>query len=353
LDKFSTFERIWREYRGSLGRTYKTLEPLRGSAFNTIMLSYPRNQPAWQAAEDLIASSSLSFSKISELIDPYSAADELFSHVFFETFLELYGSPSGYGVADFIQAKSEQPRQVDWLPLYEYVDRIFSKHDLEELLTIVYMFRIGFLQKMPSILLSNPYMVDFLASLPVETNSSNQIDTKSIDFDVVGLEFFRQLLSPRIDPLNNESVHLIQTLRQTRPSEIDALARKCLSLAQDLGSEVDLSALRRRIAQYIRANVEKEIAELLSLDKMAAREFLDSVLTDAKAWSGIATLLFSLRDGGPLLTAGSAIASVASIGSKAMKAAADRRKKLESSDYTLLYRIAKTRQYPDPFELVS
>jgi hypothetical protein len=135
-------------------------------------LSYPRNQLAWQAAEDLIASSSLSFSKISELIDPYSAADELFSHVFFETFLELYGSPSGYGVADFIQAKSEQPRQVDWLALYEYVDRIFSKHNLEELLTIVYMFRIGFLQRMPSILLSNPYMVDFLASLPVEINSS-------------------------------------------------------------------------------------------------------------------------------------------------------------------------------------
>jgi hypothetical protein len=102
-----------------------------------------------------------------------------------------------------------------------------------------------------------------------------------------------------------------------------------------------LSALQRRIAQYIRANVEKEIAELLSLDKTAAREFLDSVLTDAKAWTGIATLLFSLRDGGPLLTAGSAIASVASIGSKAMKAAADRRKKLESSDYTILVQDRK------------
>src|ERR1700751_4359784 len=125
-DKFSAFERIWRQYRGSLGSTYKTLEPLRGSAFNTILLSYPRNKIAWQAAEDLIASSELSFSKISQLIDPYSAADELFSHIFFETFLELYGSPSGCGVTDFRQAKSEQPRQVDWLALYEYVDRIFS-----------------------------------------------------------------------------------------------------------------------------------------------------------------------------------------------------------------------------------
>jgi hypothetical protein len=83
---------------------------------------------------------------------------------------------------------------------------------------------------------------------------------------------------------------------------------------------------------------------LLSVDKTAGKEFLDSVFADEKAWAASGALLYSLCQGGPALTAGAAFATLASVGSKAMKAAAERRKKLEASDYTLLYRAANIRK---------
>jgi hypothetical protein len=83
LPKLATFREIWNQYRMSLQKTSEILKPLRGNSFKTIMLSYDRGKHGWESAEDIIASSSLPFSEIAKLIDPYSAADELFSHFFF------------------------------------------------------------------------------------------------------------------------------------------------------------------------------------------------------------------------------------------------------------------------------
>jgi hypothetical protein len=92
---------------------------------------------------------------------------------------------------------------------------------------------------------------------------------------------------------------------------------------------------------------------LLSITKTAGKEFLDSVFADEKSWAASGALLYSLCHGGPALTAGAAFATLASVGSKAMKAAAERRKKLEASDYTLLYRAANIRKSSDGFDNVS
>ncbi len=341
LDGFSAFGRMWSQYTASVHRTSKMLLPLHGKAFQTILFSYPRNAAAWEAAEDLIASSTLSFLDISKLIDPFSAADELFSHIFFETFLELYGSDNDLQAPP--KPTRPKPRQVNWLELYQYVDRIFSKQSLQDILTTVYMFRVTHMKRFPAVLLSNPSMVEFFSSLPVEVKRGAGDGKPFLDLDVIGWEFFRQLLSPRIDPLTPETVSLVKKLIRAHPKELEALARKCFSLSQELSDESNLETLQGRIANYIRSNVEKDIEALLFADKAAANDFLDSVFTDAKAWAGIATFLYSLSQGGPLLTAGAAIGTLADAGSKAMKAARDRRKKLESSDYTVLYRIAKSR----------
>jgi hypothetical protein len=85
--------------------------------------------------------------------------------------------------------------------------------------------------------------------------------------------------------------------------------------------------------------VEADLQAVLSLDKKAVREFLDSVFSDEKAWVGIATFAYSLVQGGPVLTAGAAIYALSNLGSKAVKAAATRRQKLEVSDYALVYRM--------------
>lgn len=343
MPEFSKFGGIWNHYNQSLRRTGEIIQPLQNNAFKTIWFSYPRNAQAWESAEDIIASSSLSFARITELIDPFSAADELFSHIFFEKFLELY---EGHRTIEELQAlgleraksKEFEPRVVDWQPLYEYVNGLFDQKSLEEILTVTYMFRFPILKAMPSVLLSNPYMVEFWSSLPVDAKRGDSKE-HALDLDVIGWEFFRQLLSPRVDPIDEKSVGILQNLIETHPAEIDALARKCLSLAQELSEETNLETLQRRIAQHIRANVEGEIESLLFANKAAVNEFLDLVFADDKAWIGICTFMFSLAQGGPLLTAAAAIGTLARVGSKAMKAAAERRKKLETSDYTLLYRM--------------
>jgi hypothetical protein len=343
LPKLSMFRELWNQYRTNLARTSAILEPIRDCGFKTIMFSYNRGKHGWNAAEDLIASSNLAFAEITTLIDPFSAADELFSHIFFEKYLELY---EGHRTEQEMQAlgaaarKSGQLefRQVDWSVLYDYVDQLFGDKELEEILTITYMFRVPILKFVPAVLLSNPNMVPFLASLPVKTSPSS-IRNRTVDLDVISWEFFRQLLSAKVDPLDEKSIAVIRNLIEAHSSEIDALARKCLSLALDLSNETNLQNLQTRIAQHIRANVQGEIESLLFVDKAAVNDFLDSVFSDGKTWAGIGTLLYSLVQGGPLLTAGAAIGTLALVGSEAMKAAFDRRKKLETSDYTLLYRM--------------
>jgi len=198
------------------------------------------------------------------------------------------------------------------------------------------MFRIPILTGMPKVLLSNPNMVKFLASLPFETTTA----VDPVDLDVVAWEIFRQLTSPRVDPINQQTVETIQRLTRRHSSEIDSLKRRCFTLAKELGAETDLEKLQQRIGQHIRGSVESEIQDLLVLNKATTKEFLDTVFSDQKTWVGIATFLYSLTQGGPLITAGAAIYSLSSVGSKVVKATAQRRKKLETSDYALIYRMS-------------
>lgn len=345
LPKFSEFVRIWKIYQSGIQQTSKLLEPLHGTGFRTIWMSYPRGSLAWQSAEELLASSELQRSEISALIDPFSASDELFSHIFFEKYLELYEGKKSKEEIFSLGAERAHPEhlreriQVDWRPLYEYCDERFGTADLEEILTTSYAFRLPILGAIPAVLLSNPKLVHFFSSLPLEANGRPVGDTGDTDLDVVAWEFFRQLVSPRLDPLDKEAVKKIAQLIRRNTADIDALRRVCFSLAQDLGGEQDLQVLQKRIAQHIRGRVESEVQALLSLDKKAVNEFFDSVFSDQKTWIGIATFLYSLLHGGPVLTAGAAIYGLSSVGSKAVRAAATRRQKLEINDYTLLYRM--------------
>jgi hypothetical protein len=286
----------------------------------------------------------LPFNEIENLIDPFSAADELYSHLFREKFLEFYEtdrSPEELAALGATAARQASPpplRSVDWQKLYEYCDLLFGRISLEEILTTTYMFRLPILAKMPKILLSNPKMVPFLASLPFES-THDHTPGKPIDLDVVAWEFFRQLTSPSIDPISEKTVQRIQDLKERNLSEVDALKRRCFTLAKELGDETSLDKMQKGISRHIRGGVESEIQNLLALNKTATKEFLDDVFSDEKTWAGIATFLFSLSHGGPLVTASAAIYSLSNVGSKAVKAAAQRRKKLETSDYALIYRM--------------
>jgi hypothetical protein len=141
------------------------------------------------------------------------------------------------------------------------------------------------------------------------------------------------VISPHLDPLDEAKVRKVVELIERRAREIDSLKRRCLALAEDLGSESDLRLLQARIRQHIRAHA------VLSLDKAAIHEVLDSVFSDERAWAGVATFLFSLIQDGPVLTACAAIYALSILGSKAVKVAATRRQKIEVNQYALLYRV--------------
>jgi hypothetical protein len=130
------------------------------------------------------------------------------------------------------------------------------------------MFRLPILKQMPAVLLSNAKLIPFLSSLPIEISSENKRKKHSgsgedrIDRDVIAWEFFRQLTSPRLDPIGEETVNRIRELVINHPGEIAALRRRCFDLAADLSDEEDLGVLESRIAAYVRSKVEVEIREL-------------------------------------------------------------------------------------------
>jgi hypothetical protein len=344
LPQFSKFLSVWASYQSSLRATREILEPLRGAGLSYILMAYPKDAAAWGRSEDIIASSELGRTRITKLIDPFSASDELFAHIFFEKYLELYEETRDlYGMADrdttTIVTDIQNHADVDWRALYGYCDKLFHAAELEDLFTTAYMFRLPILQHVPSVLITNPNLIGFLSSLPVDATRKSDKDAMHVDLDVVAWEFFRQLVSPALDPLDKHAVGKLLRIIQRHSADIDALKRRCFSLAQELGNESDLGVLQRRIAQHIRGKVEREVQAVLSLDKKAVKALFETVFSDEKTWIGIATFLYSLTTGGAALTAGAAIYALSSVGSKAFKAAADRCQKLKATDYALLYRM--------------
>ena len=135
----------WRaSYRSSLQATSEILEPLHGTGFNTVLMSYPRGSAAWESSDDLIASSELSRPDVTKIIDPFSASDELFAHIFFEKYLELYEGHRSTEELVQLGAKAAtegvpERAQVDWRALYEYSDALFRPAELEDLFTTAYI----------------------------------------------------------------------------------------------------------------------------------------------------------------------------------------------------------------------
>ena len=341
---FSRFVTLWRRYRATLDQTDELLRPLRKVAFKTILLSYRRDRDALDANSELLASSSLGSAELGRAIDPYSAADELFSHIFFEKCLELY--PEASFNAEVVEAlgasatEVPQLRTVDWRPLYAYCEELFSSKSLEELLTAAYLLRLPALQLGDSVFLSNDRMIPLLTSLSVDGPNRRERPAAADAWDVAGWEFFRQLVSPRLDPLDKERVSRVVSLLDRRVGEIDRLKARCLKLAQEVAEDrLGPDVLPVVVRTHIRANVEKEVQAVLDLDRNAAEDFLTSVFSDEKAWAGVLAFLYSLVEGGPILAAGSAIYALANIGSKTVTAAAKRHERLKVDDFTLLYRM--------------
>jgi hypothetical protein len=151
-------------------------------------------------------------------------------------------------------------------------------------------------------------------------------------------EIFRQIVSPRLDPLTDDRIALIGEVRSARDTERTALVDRCRDIASKLVDQrgtMNADELRR----YVQTRVEPEIAALLRLHSKALRTTIDEIFTDKATWAALAGLIAGLASGTSLLSATGAVAALSTIGAAAYKARVKTRSSIEASELRLLYFI--------------
>ncbi len=299
----------------------RTLNPLKGTAFNIAWLAYPATTQALDDSATLVTSAGMSFDDVAPLIDFNNASGELIRHIMLEKYLELGEDVSA---------------------LFDYCSELFEREPLQALLVKAYLLRmrLPFLHQNASapILLTNQRLLQFLDALPAEGTTKQDSDTT---LDVISWEFFRQILSPRLDPIDEPRAELLASLRETHTEQIERLRTKCFQLAEQVSEPSTLSMLPDQVERFIRTHVEREVAELLDLNHQALEAFFCSLFADKATWTFTLASIGSLLAGQVYITAGAAIAALSSVGASAFKAAADRHQRLKRSDYALIYAIAR------------
>ncbi|UPT67512.1 MAG: hypothetical protein M0D57_02205 [Sphingobacteriales bacterium JAD_PAG50586_3] len=325
--------------------TQKILEPIRNKYFNTILLSYSRTEEALEENNYLIKSTGLNEDELFKIIDVPMACDEVISHILFEKFLEIYESKMPDRTLYFKELEEKPFKDsrinVDYKDLFNYCNILFTKNSFKQLLIKSYFYRIKAFKYFPDILLSNNKLTSFLSNLPVDFKAKEDNTSYYEDMDIIAWEIFRQLTSIYIDNIDEtKRVELTLKLRSKHNEEIINLKNKCIKLAEQFKGEKNIELLVENISQHIRINTEKEIKELLKLDKSQLEEIINAIFSDEKTWFALGTFLVSTITGVSILvTSGAALAAIANVASKSFKVASETEKKINSSDYALIYRM--------------
>jgi hypothetical protein len=234
-------------------------------------------------------------------------------------------------------AEDIRDENLDYKKLMNYCDKLFKSNSIEELLISTYFFRLNSLEYFPNILLSNEKLINFLTHLP-PPNEGNNNESYYDKIDVIAWEIFRQLTSKYLETKEpQKGIEIIINLRENRSKEIFNLKNKCLKLAEQFKGEIDLRNMVKNISKHIEINTEKEIRELLDINKQQYGDLFNEMFADEKTWLALGTFIISYIAGGPLITAGSALAGIANVGAKAFKIASKNEEKIKTSDYSLIY----------------
>jgi hypothetical protein len=155
------------------------------------------------------------------------------------------------------------------------------------LLAAAYLLRLAPLADVvtPPLLLTNPRLEALLR--PLGTPAVDHPASPS-NHSIATWEFFRHLVSPAVDPLNERTVAALDDCLRDRADEIDAMRFACERLAEQPG-EVSPADVPRRVETHIRRHVAEDLAELLRLDERAKGEYVASLLSDRATWAGLLT----------------------------------------------------------------
>ena len=201
-----------------------------------------------------------------------------------------------------------------------------------------YLFRLQQLDYFNDILISNNNLIPLLNSIKPEQPLKEPSYYDNLD--VISWEIFRQLTDKYLSQKSHqERISKIIDLRVVSEEEILALKNKCLKLGEQFKGEKNIETLEKNIAEHVKIHTSKEIQDLLKLDKRIFENLIDSIFSDYKSWLGVSSFLTSIIVGNTLFTAGAGLAALASIGSKTYKEVADSEKKINDSEYALIYRL--------------
>jgi hypothetical protein len=323
----TAFDRIvfqWRAHQDAFRRLWTLLSPLDGSAFKVIWLVYPANNAALRDAQNLIDASSLDAATIDSIVDEVHGASELLRHIAVEKAAEAF-----------------QTR--DRGPLFEYCEAVFSSADtIRTLLRQAYFLRLlhveTFQKSGAGFLLTNSRLTRFFDALPISVAVPGASDDLT---DPLAWEVFRQILSHYLDPLTPESVHRILRIRSTKTELLGRFRAKCQQHARGLPAIKSYDELPSTVAKFVEDNLRDEIMELLEIDRSALKKLAVDLGGSEKTWIGAGLILRGLTEGGTILTTAGAITAIGTFGAKAFKAAAERRQKLTTSAYQLVYLLEK------------
>ncbi|MBB6276558.1 hypothetical protein [Porphyromonas circumdentaria] len=327
----------WDKSEHKLHKTSNLLKPLRDlNISNSVWLVYSKNEGAIEKAKELISLIGIDYKTLLGYINIEQAFQELMAHIHFEKFVELYGVPPKNNPLSWVF----EPRKINYSELYRYCDSFFRQYTLEEALVNAYFTRLINMESFESIMLSNENLMPLLKYF----NNNQEVTEDEINYydqlDVISWEIFRQLLSPYIDEIEQEKrVKATLKIIRERNEEITRFRNKCWVLAEDFRGSKKIESLERDVAKHIKINAIPEIQELLKLDSKAFSTLMDRVFSDEKTWVGIATYIISVFSENEILTAGSAIYALSSLGSKSFSTLKDIQNTINQSDYSLIYRL--------------
>lgn len=301
-------------------RTTELLKPLRDT-FVTAMFAFDADTAALEEGLAFLKATGGSADTAVARLDLGAAAGEVFHHLLIDKYFEL-------------------DRNLD--ALFEYCGGLFTVSSPAQLLVSCYLPRLRLTPRAAGasevLLFNNMQLVPLLEKLPIEVLKRPDA---TISVSIVAWEIFAQILAQQLDPLDADRIDRLARLRKRHSDEIKSLRAKCLLLAEDMPSPDSLGGLIGTVEQFLRHQVNEEIASLFELNRSAVDGFVESVFTDEKAWLAVTASVASAFTGHSLLTAGAGLATVSSLGAKAAKSAFDRRSKLRTSDYRVLYRIGR------------
>lgn len=321
-DAFLSIFNTWQIQLKLFKNVHDMLAPLKNQNLLTVWAVYPADTIALAKSNDLIRASGLSFEAMNRLINPINASGELIRHILLEAFLEC-----NENIED----------------LYNYCEYLFKAEPTDNFLAKSYTLRLQSLINHPehtSVLITNFPIWNQLLNGRV-TDSIEPVNIESIDRDVIAWEIFKNIISPKLDPLDKNKVEFIVKLLKSRKEQIEKFWLKCFYLADKLNNVDRLDDLPKHVMNLIRSDVEKEIKELLQLDRKGLGDYFSLVFSDEKAWAGIASFIAGVISGNSVITTGAAIAALSLMGSKAVQVSSKRRETISQSDYGLAYTISK------------